>query len=185
MERDRRELAEEIRARYGLRGDEPWDEVLRRFLHHLRGSPLRSRFAREQFREAMSTRYPVPSGSEIRGRVLLQGTDREAQQLPPCIIHLDHFAVASCDHSGAFAARGIPPLDDPVTVPLRIASHAVLSTSPVAVNLPWQAAACIEVDLPIVLRTTPGAVGGRPMAPEARPSLPIDLEGLLGLVDRL
>ena len=185
MERDRRELAADLRAHHAVRGDEAWEEVLRRFLHELPGSPLRGRFAREQFRAAMSTRYPVTGGTEIHGRVLPQGSGLEAQDVPACIIHLDHFAVACADRSGTFVARGIPPLDDAVSVPLRIANHAVLSTSPVAVHLPRLTPVRIEVELAIVLRTASGDGGKRPPARDEPAPWSPDLDGLCKLVDQL
>ncbi|MDF1554011.1 MAG: hypothetical protein P1P84_13155 [Deferrisomatales bacterium] len=185
MERDRRELAEELRVHHAVRGEEAWEEVLRRFLHELPGSPLRGRFAREQFRVAMSTRYPVTDGTEIHGRVLLHGSGREAQDVAACVIHLDHFAVACADRHGAFVVRGIPPLDDAVRVPLRIANHAVLSTAPVAVHLPRLTTARIEVELAIVLRTGRGGAGRGRVVREVPAVEDLDLDGLRGLVEQL
>jgi hypothetical protein len=185
IERDRRELSEELRALHAVRGGEEWEEVLRRFLHELPDSPLRSRFVREQFRAAMSTRYPVPGGTEICGTVILDGPGTQAQAVPPCVIHLDHFAVASSDRSGSFVARGIPPVDDPLSVPLRIANRDVLSTSPVAVHLPRLQAVLIDVDLRIVLRTAPEGTESRAPSREEPSVGDSDLDDLQEMVDQL
>ena len=93
--------------------------------------------------------------------------------------------MACADRSGTFVARGIPPLDDAVGVPLRIANHAVLSTSPVAVHLPRLTPVRIEVELAIVLRTASGDVGKRPPARDKPAAWSPDLDGLCKLVDQL
>jgi hypothetical protein len=152
MARDRHELIRDIQELYGAGATEPWETVLRRFLHQLPRSPLRSHFVREQFRAEMYMGYPASRGSEIRGRIIPSGTGFSPGRLPQCIIQLDQFAVASSDHRGCFVARGIPSIDEPITVPVRIANHAVLFTQPVAVHLPRARATCIEIDLHISLR---------------------------------
>jgi hypothetical protein len=134
-------------------------EGYREFLEFYPKSEYRERMGREMFRLAMSEAFPSPEGSALRGKVRL--VENVGRELPPrgATVTLDRFVLPPTDADGGFRLEGIPVLEEPVTVRLRLRDPRFEMASEVEVALPAGAPAQVTVEVPV--RVVPAVLTGK------------------------
>ncbi|MEW6486771.1 MAG: hypothetical protein AB1578_02525 [Thermodesulfobacteriota bacterium] len=131
----------------------------REFLDLYPKSPYRERIGREMFRLAMSEAFPSPEGSVFRGKVrLIENLGRELP-LRGATVTLDRFVLPPTDADGGVRLEGIPVLEEPVTVRLRLRDPRFEMASEVEVALPAGTSAQVTADVPV--RVVPAVLAGK------------------------
>lgn len=131
----------------------------REFLDLYPQSPYRERMGREMFRLAMAEGFPSAEGSVLRGKVrLVEHLGRELS-LSGATIALDRFVLPPTDADGGFRLEGIPVLEEPVKVRLRLRDPRFEMASEVEVALPAGTSAQVTADVPV--RVVPAVLVGK------------------------
>lgn len=131
----------------------------REFLEFYPTSSYRDRIGREMFRLAMSEAFPSPEGSVLRGKVrLVENLGRELP-LRGATVALDRFVLPSTDADGGFRLEGIPVLEEPITVRLRLRDPRFEMASEVEVALPAGTSAQVAAEVPV--RVVPAVLTGK------------------------
>jgi hypothetical protein len=130
------------------------------FLELFPDSVHRPRVSREMFRVGMRFDYPTFPGTVIEGRVrLAEEVDREIS-LAQVLVVLDRFIIARTDKRGRFRIEGVPKVEEPVQLKLRVKDPKFHAADEVVLDLPTgEAFEEIEVELPVSV--TPTVLAGR------------------------
>lgn len=134
-------------------------EGYREFLEIFPESQYRPRVGRELFRLAVRSGYPTFPGVAIKGRVRLAEAVGRDVPLGQVLIVLDRFVIARTDEKGAFLIEGLPKLELPVTLKMRVKDDKFQLAKEVTVDLPAGEFAEVSVDLPV--RLTPTVLAGQ------------------------
>jgi hypothetical protein len=129
------------------------------FLELFPDSVHRPRVSREMFRVGMRSDYPTFPGTVIEGRVRLAEEVGREISLARVLVVLDRFIIARTDKRGRFRIEGIPKVEQPVQLKLRVKDSKFQVPDQVVLDLPTEAFEEIEVELP--LRVTPTVLAGR------------------------
>lgn len=131
----------------------------REFLDLFPKSPHRERIGREMFRLAMAQEFPVPGGSLLRGKVRLAENVGREVPLGGATVVLDRFVLPPTDGDGGFRVEGIPVLEEPVTVRLRLRDPRFEMAAEVEVALPAKTSAQLTAEVPV--RVVPAVLAGK------------------------
>ncbi|MBI5015759.1 MAG: carboxypeptidase regulatory-like domain-containing protein [Deltaproteobacteria bacterium] len=155
---DRLARESEAEAAYRiLRDNRP--EGYREFLEIFPESSYRPRIGRELFRLAVRSGYPTFPGIVVKGRLRLAEEVGREISLGQAEIVLDRFVIARTDEKGGFLIEGLPKLELPVTLKIRVKDPKFLVAKEVVVDLPAGQFSEVAVDLPV--RLTPTVLTGR------------------------
>jgi hypothetical protein len=155
---DRLARESEAEAAYRvLRENRP--EGYREFLEIFPESTYRPRIGRELFRLAVRSTYPTFPGVVVKGRVRLSEETGRDISLGQAEIVLDRFVIARTDEKGTFLIEGLPKLELPVTLKLRVKDPKFVMAKEVTVDLPAGQFSEVAADLPV--RLTPTVLAGR------------------------
>lgn len=133
-------------------------EGYREFLELYPKSSYRERIGREMFRLAMASDFPADGGGSIQGRLRLAETVSREVPLGKTPIVLDRFLFPGTDPEGGFRLEGLPPLEEPVTLKLRVKDPRFEMASEVEVKVPAGSGAALTVEVPV--RVTPTVLVG-------------------------
>jgi len=151
-----RETEEEAAARV-FRANLPED--YREFLEFYPKSAHRPRVGRELFRLAMASAFPGEGGTVVSGRVLLaEETGREVS-LDKVPVILDRYQFPGSGADGSFRLEGIPPLEEPAVLRVRVREPRLVMDAEVQVTFPAGGPGEVAVDLPV--RVTPTILAGQ------------------------
>jgi len=133
-------------------------ESYREFLGLYPKSAYRERMGREMFRLAMASGFPADGGGAVGGRLRLAETVSREVSLGMVPVVLDRFVFPGTDSEGGFRLEGLPELEEPVTLQLRIKDPRFELASPVEVKLPAGAGTVLTAEIPV--RVTPTVLRG-------------------------
>jgi hypothetical protein len=119
----------------------------------------RPRISREMFRISMRGDYPTFPGTVIEGKVRLAEEVGRAISLEQVLVVLDRFIIARTDQRGRFRIEGVPKLEEPVQLKLRVKDPKLGMAEDVTIDLPAGSFEESEVALPVTL--TPTVLAGR------------------------
>ncbi|GAB6061711.1 carboxypeptidase-like regulatory domain-containing protein [Deferrisoma palaeochoriense] len=119
------------------------------FLEFFPESEYRDRMAREVFRLRMKEAYPTFPGTTLEGRIVLAETLDRNIPLGQVLVKLDRFVIARTDDTGRFRIEGIPKMPVAVRVDLDVKSERFQRGEPVAVDIPADAVAQLEAEIPV------------------------------------
>lgn len=134
-------------------------EGYREFLGLFPESAYRPRIGRELFRLAVRSGYPTFPGVVVKGRIRLAEEVGRDISLGQAEIVLDRFVIARADDKGMFLIEGLPKLELPVTVKIRVKDSKFQMAKDVTIDLPAGQFSEIAADLPVKL--TPTVLTGR------------------------
>lgn len=140
-----------------LRANQP--ETYREFLDLFPASEHKPRIARELFRLAIRSSYPTFPGTSVKGRLRLAETVGRELPLGPTEIVVDRFVIARTDEKGAFLIEGIPKLERPVTLRVKVRDAKFEMASDTFLELPGGQLGELTADLPVKL--VPTVLAGR------------------------
>jgi hypothetical protein len=134
-------------------------ESYQEFLELFPGTIHRARIAREMFRIRMKSDYPTFPGAVIEGKVQLVESSSREISLGQVLIVLDRFIIARSDERGKFRIEGIPKLEEPVQLKMRVKDPKLLMAKSVEIDL--QAGTFGEVEMALPVQLTPTVLAGR------------------------
>jgi hypothetical protein len=124
-------------------------ESFREFLALFPRSEHRPRIAREMFRVVMKRNYPTFPGTVIEGRVRLAEIVGRDLALGQILVVLDRFIIARTDADGFFRIEGVPRLDEPVQLKLRVKDEKFRGAEVTTLELPGGEFAEVKTEVPL------------------------------------
>lgn len=129
-------------------------ESYQAFLKLFPKSAHRPRIAREMFRLTMQDSYPVFPGIVVEGKLRLVETVSRSVPRGEAQIVLDRFIIAETDGEGRFRIEGIPKVEEPVQLTLRVKDVRFQAAERVSVELPAGKISELSADLPVAVTPT-------------------------------
>ncbi len=139
------------------------------FLALFPDSQYRPRVGRELFRLAMKAGFPTFPGSVVEGKVSLAEAVGREVPLGQALVVLDRFIIARTDEKGRFRIEGIPKLEEPVTLRLRVKDTKFQPAGEAEVELPAGSFGEVAAEVPV--KVTPTVLAG-PVLDERGAPLP-------------